>query len=65
VLLLLFAVVGQSLTTLAGFILDKSIGTNCPKRIENARILIANTCMLFVLMDICMGSKHGAYSYGY
>jgi hypothetical protein len=27
-----------------GFILDKSIGVNCPKRIENARILIANTC---------------------
>ncbi|KAK4688697.1 T-complex protein 1 subunit beta, partial [Tremellales sp. Uapishka_1] len=28
-----------------GFILDKSIGTNCPKRIENAKILIANTSM--------------------
>lgn len=28
-----------------GFILDKRIGTNCPKRIENARILIANTSM--------------------
>ncbi|KAI9452998.1 chaperonin Cpn60/TCP-1 family [Russula earlei] len=28
-----------------GFILDKSVGTNCPKRIENARILIANTSM--------------------
>lgn len=28
-----------------GFILDKSIGTNCPKRVENARILIANTSM--------------------
>lgn len=27
-----------------GFILDKSIGVNCPKRIENAKILIANTC---------------------
>ncbi len=26
-----------------GFILDKKIGTNCPKRIENAKILIANT----------------------
>ena len=30
-----------------GFILDKSIGVNCPKRLENAKILIANTCKLF------------------
>jgi len=29
-----------------GFILDKSIATNSPKRIENAKILIANTCKL-------------------
>ncbi|EIE83847.1 hypothetical protein G6F46_001885 [Rhizopus delemar] len=28
-----------------GFILDKSIGVNCPKRVENAKILIANTSM--------------------
>jgi len=28
-----------------GFILDKQIGTNCPKRMENAKILIANTSM--------------------
>ncbi|KAN0062380.1 T-complex protein 1 subunit beta [Thecaphora frezii] len=28
-----------------GFILDKKIGTNCPKRLENAKILIANTSM--------------------
>ncbi|KAJ3017405.1 hypothetical protein NUW54_g589 [Trametes sanguinea] len=28
-----------------GFILDKSIGTNSPKRLENAKILIANTSM--------------------
>ncbi|ORZ39159.1 T-complex protein 1 subunit beta [Catenaria anguillulae PL171] len=28
-----------------GFILDKKIGVNCPKRIENATILIANTPM--------------------
>jgi T-complex protein 1 subunit beta len=28
----------------SGFILDKSIATNSPKRIENAKILIANTC---------------------
>jgi len=28
-----------------GFILDKKIGVNQPKRIENARILIANTSM--------------------
>lgn len=30
----------------AGFILDKQIATNSPKRIENAKILIANTCEL-------------------
>ncbi|KAJ2957388.1 hypothetical protein NQZ79_g6907 [Umbelopsis isabellina] len=28
-----------------GFILDKKIGVNCPKRIENATILVANTPM--------------------
>lgn len=28
-----------------GFILDKKIGNGCPKRIENANILIANTPM--------------------
>lgn len=29
----------------AGFILDKSIGVGSPKRLENAKILISNTCM--------------------
>ena len=29
---------------LSGFILDKTIATNSPKRMENAKILIANTC---------------------
>jgi len=28
-----------------GFIIDKKFGVNCPKRIENAKILIANTPM--------------------
>ena len=28
-----------------GFLLDKKIGVNQPKRIENARILVANTPM--------------------
>lgn len=32
------------LTPTTGFILDKKIGTNSPKRLENAKILIANTC---------------------
>lgn len=27
-----------------GFILDKTISVNCPKRLEKAKILIANTC---------------------
>lgn len=31
--------------TYVGFILDKTIGVNCPKRLENAKILIANTAM--------------------
>ena len=30
---------------LEGFLLDKKVGINQPKRIENARILIANTPM--------------------
>lgn len=30
---------------LVGFLLEKKIGVNQPKRIENARILIANTAM--------------------
>jgi T-complex protein 1 subunit beta len=46
-----FQIVRRCLTAHIGFILDKSIGTNCPKRVENARILIANTCMLFMPMD--------------
>lgn len=28
-----------------GFLLDKTIGVNQPKRIENAKILLANTSM--------------------
>ena len=35
-----------------GFILDKSIGINCPKRMENAKILIANTCKEFFALLI-------------
>jgi len=31
-------------TSVLGFILDKSLGVNSPKRLENANILIANTC---------------------
>lgn len=30
-----------------GFILEKKIGTNCPKLMTNAKILIANTCTSF------------------
>lgn len=35
---------GHIIDRMLGFILDKSIGVNCPKRLENAKILIANTC---------------------
>lgn len=31
---------------ISGFILDKSISVQCPKRLEKAKILIANTCGL-------------------
>ena len=55
----------RCLTAHIGFILDKSIGTNCPKRVENAKILISNTCMSFMPIDSCIGSKRGACSYGY
>lgn len=34
----------QCNSSCSGFILDKQIATNSPKRIENAKILIANTC---------------------
>lgn len=30
---------------MTGFLLDKKIGVNQPKRIENAKILVANTPM--------------------
>lgn len=32
-------------SVLLGFLLEKKIGVNQPKRLENARILIANTAM--------------------
>jgi hypothetical protein len=50
---------------LIGFILDKSLGTNCPKRVENAKILIANTRTFSVPMDLFTGSERRAYSHGY
>ena len=34
----------------SGFILDKTIAVNSPKRMENARILIANTCTTFTII---------------
>lgn len=40
-----------------GFLLDKKIGVNQPKRIENAKILIANTGMdtdKIKVSDFCM-----------
>jgi T-complex protein 1 subunit beta len=32
------------LSSYAGFILEKNIAVNSPRRIENAKIMIANTC---------------------
>lgn len=38
---------------IAGFLLDKKVGINQPKRIENARILIANTSMDADKIKVC------------
>lgn len=37
-----------------GFILDKTIGTNSPKRLEDAKILVANTCKKCSVASICL-----------
>lgn len=42
-----------------GFILDKSIATNSPKRIENAKILIANTCKCCDRRRMSLTISHG------
>jgi len=44
----------------SGFILDKTISTNCPKRLENAKILIANTCASFSLFTLICSHPHAA-----
>ena len=36
---------GKMILLILGFLLDKKVGVNQPKRIENAKILIANTPM--------------------
>jgi hypothetical protein len=50
-----------------GFLLDKKVGVNQPKRIENARILIANTPMdadkVKVNAGICLYSPVTQISY--
>lgn len=42
----------------SGFILDKSISTNCSKRLENAKILIANTCASFFSFTFVHSYSH-------
>lgn len=42
-----------------GFILDKQIAVNSPKRIENAKILIANTCELSKELMAKLTPSHG------
>ena len=42
----------------SGFILDKSISTNCSKRLENANILIANTCASFFSFTFVHSYSH-------
>lgn len=55
-----FSCITQYFTTLAsfvtilGFLLDKKVGINQPKRIENARILIANTPMDADKIKVCL-----------
>ena len=40
-----FRLINESLIFITGFLLDKKIGVNQPKRMEDAKILIANTAM--------------------
>ena len=42
---MLLKVVYERSFSFSGFLLEKKIGVNQPKRLENARILIANTSM--------------------
>lgn len=42
-----------------GFILDKQIAVNSPKRIENAKILIANTCGWGRVLSADLSHGHG------
>lgn len=57
----------QILISNIGFILDKKIGVNCPKRIENANILIANTCTVYNIVEIAFFfiNELFSFSYGY
>ena len=41
------------LDNISGFILDKTIAVNSPKRLEKVKILIANTCMSDTLL-LCL-----------
>ena len=43
----------EKLLLLPGFLLDKKIGVNQPKRIENAKILVANTPMDADKVKVC------------
>lgn len=45
---------------IVGFLLDKKIGVNQPKRIENAKILIANTGMDTDKIKVCDYSSENA-----
>ena len=40
-------------SNITGFLLDKKVGVNQPKRIENAKILIANTPMDTDKIKVC------------
>lgn len=42
-----------SLDTCTGFILDKRISVNCPRKLENAKIMVANTCALASIAFTC------------
>lgn len=50
--------------SILGFILDKAIGVNCPKRLENAKILIANTCEPLSLTKLTHGLIMDSHGHG-
>ena len=56
---LYFAIATISHFSLSGFLLEKKVGVNQPKRLEDARILIANTAMDTDKIKVCVSEVEG------